>query len=176
MVSDGGIAPAISPQGTRLAFAREITDNNIWRASTHDGSGGSDPVRLIASTHSDQVGRYSPDGRQNRLCVGPYGPVGDLDCEFRWDQLVQLTSLENAGAPSWSPDGQKIVFSSPISGSPQVYAISLGGGKPLQITSAAPGCTIPRYSRDSQVDLLRLAADRAIRGLEDRFAEGAPYR
>jgi eukaryotic-like serine/threonine-protein kinase len=150
VVSDGGIAPAISPQGTRLAFAREITDNNIWRASTHDGSGGSDPVRLIASTRSDQVGRYSPDGRQIAFVSDRTGQSEIWIANADGTNQIQLTSLENAGAPSWSPDGQKIVFSSPISGSPQVYAISLGGGKPLQITSAATGCTIPRYSRDGK--------------------------
>jgi Tol biopolymer transport system component/predicted Ser/Thr protein kinase len=150
VVSDGGIAPAISRQGTRLAFAREITDNNIWRASTHDGAGKSDPVQLIASTRSDQVGRYSPDGKQIAFVSDRTGQSEIWIANADGTNQIQLTSLENAGAPSWSPDGQKIVFSSPISGSPQVYAVPLGGGKPLQITSAPAGCTIPRYSRDGK--------------------------
>ncbi len=110
----------------------------------------SDRSDSIASTRSDQVGRYSPDGRQIAFVSDRTGQSEIWIANADGTNQVQLTSLENAGAPSWSPDGQKIVFSSPISGSPQVYAISLGGGKPLQITSAAPGCTIPRYSRDGK--------------------------
>ena len=77
-----------------------------------------------------------PDGRQIAFVSDRTGQAEIWIANADGTNQIQLTSLENAGAPSWSPDGQKIVFSSPISGSPQVYAISLGGGKPLQITSS----------------------------------------
>ena len=38
------------------------------------------------------------------------------------------------GSPSWSPDGQRIVYVSDASGTPQLYVISKNGGQPSRLT------------------------------------------
>jgi serine/threonine protein kinase/WD40 repeat protein len=152
LVSEGGISPAISRQGTRLAFAREITDNNIWRASTHGGSGKSPPVALIASTRSDQVGQYSPDGKQIAFVSDRSGHSEIWIANADGTNEIQLTSLpsDQAGSPGWSPDGQKIVFGWMASGTHQIYTIPVSGGKPSQITNSPATCVLPQYSRDGR--------------------------
>ena len=152
VLSDGGIAPAISRQGNRLVFAREVTDNNIWRAAVQDSAGKAAPVQLIASTRSDQVGRYSPDGKQIAFVSDRTGQAEIWLAHADGTNQIQLTSLpsDQAGALSWSPDGQKIVFAWAAGGSPQVYTIPVTGGKPLQLTSLSPSCSTPRYSNDGK--------------------------
>jgi len=149
-MSEGGISPTISRQGNRLAFAREITDNNIWRASTQGAAAG--PVQLIASTRSDQVGRYSPDGKQIAFVSDRSGHSEIWLASADGTNQIQLTSLpgDQAGSPSWSPDGQTIAFGWMDRGTAQIYTIPVTGGKPLQITYSSPGCTIPSYSRDGK--------------------------
>lgn len=150
IMSGGGISPAISRQGNRLAFAREITDNNIWRASTHDGAEKAAP--LIASTRSDQAGRYSPDGKQIVFISDRSGQSEIWIADSNGNNQVQLTSMpsDQAGSPSWSPDGQKIVFAWMNGGNTQIYTMPATGGKPLRMTNMSPSCSIPRYSRDGK--------------------------
>ena len=152
VMSDGGIGPAISHQGNRLAFAREITDNNIWRASTGGETGKSSAAPLIASTRSDQVGRYSPDGKQIVFVSDRSGLSEIWLANADGTNQLQLTSLpsDQAGSPSWSPDGQKIAFDWRDGGTTQIYTIPIAGGKPLRITKMSPGCSVPRYSRDGK--------------------------
>ncbi|EJS89547.1 translocation protein TolB, partial [Pasteurella multocida subsp. multocida str. Anand1_cattle] len=76
-------------------------------------------------------------------------------------QISQLTSgTGNNTEPSWSPDGQTIVFTSDRSGSPQVYQMSAsGGGASLVSTGGrsysgqmtADGSAIIMISRDNNV-------------------------
>lgn len=152
VMSDGGIAPAISRPGNRLAFAREITDNNIWRAPTGGQARKSSAVPLIASTRSDQVGRYSPDGKQIVFVSDRSGQSEIWLANADGTNQIQLTSLprDQAGSPSWSPDGQKIAFDWRDGGTTQIYTIPITGGKPLQITNMSSGSSIPRYSRDAK--------------------------
>ena len=150
VLSDGGIAPAISRQGTRMAFSREINDNNIWRVPAQEGAGKA--VQLIASTRSDQVGRYSPDGKRIAFISDRTGQAEIWLSNADGTNQIQLTSLpsDQAGAVSWSPDGQNIVFGWVAGGTAQVFAIPVSGGKPRQITNSPGGSSVPRYSRDGK--------------------------
>ena len=57
--------PAISRSGDRLAYQREVGDDNIWRLSlSGPGVAAGPPTRFIASTRDDSVTQYSPDGKR----------------------------------------------------------------------------------------------------------------
>lgn len=50
-------------------------------------------------------------------------------------KVTLLGKIVNASAPSFSPDGKRVVFITGISGSPQVWTVSATGGWPDQITA-----------------------------------------
>ena len=52
--------------------------------------------------------------------------------------------------PAWSPDGQKLVFTSDRSGSPQIYEVAIQGGKPKRLSFEGSYNARPRYSPDGK--------------------------
>ena len=106
---DGASAPAVSPDGTRLAFVRESGDDGGDIAIA--GVDGKD-ARLITHDHAFNFRpAWSPDGERLAFASerdgNPEIYVMDADGENR----VRLTDdPASDGAPAWSPDGTLIAF------------------------------------------------------------------
>ena len=58
-------------------------------------------------------------------------------------------------APSWSPDGTQLVYTSTRSGLSQVFVISANGGTPVQLTNEMNGAFNPVWSADGSQIILR---------------------
>ena len=73
-------------------------------------------------------------------------------CDRDRTNAVQVTSLRGPplGTPRWSPDGERIVFDSSLSGQWGVYVIAASGGWPVALTNAASFNAIPSWSHDGQ--------------------------
>jgi TolB protein len=52
--------------------------------------------------------------------------------------------------PTWSPDGDEIIYSFDGSGGPQLYRISASGGDGQQISTGHSYCTEPNWSPDGK--------------------------
>ena len=110
--------PTWSPDARRIAFVSERDGNwNIYVANA-DGSG---TTRLTHHAASDWRPSWSPDGRRIafvsiRDVNRPYFPGMNSDIyavNADGTDLARLTDNDRAnGAPAWSPDGRRIVFSS----------------------------------------------------------------
>jgi len=72
-------------------------------------------------------------------------PSDDLD-----RKVAMLAKMGFAGAPSFSPDGKRVVFLSNISGSPQVWTVSATGGWPDQITAFDDPVANVKWSPDGE--------------------------
>jgi Tol biopolymer transport system component len=59
---------AISRDGKRLVYARDLEDTNIWRASLK-GEHVTGPANFIASMRRDIQARYSPGWKANRIRI-----------------------------------------------------------------------------------------------------------
>jgi TolB protein len=137
LTDDGAaVQPCISPDGAQIAFASN-------RAGTWDiwviGLDGSAPVQITDGRGDELHPSYSPDGSQIAYC--------ERDRHGQWS--ICLTDARAGGVkgrlceglfPSWSPDGERLVFQRPRARGPRgfgIWTIELVDGEPRLPTEIA---------------------------------------
>ncbi len=158
-----------SPDGRRIAFASDQSGNYEIYVMNADGSG------LTQLTHSDRDDynlAWSPDGQRiafvshrpadlvlpgafSRMRI--YGSdsaqmLGNFDIYLVNSDGSGLTQLtDDAGNdfnPSWSPDGQSIVFISDRDGDSDIYVMNSEGSDLTRLTHSREGEMLPNWSPD----------------------------
>lgn len=111
LVVPGGLDPAVSPDGTRLAFGlRDGSAVQLWTSALD----GSDRRRLTSGPAVSSTPDWSPDG--TRLALTRYTvPAGTpslavVDADGTDGRVVPGST--GLAAASWSPDGTLLAFSS----------------------------------------------------------------
>ena len=122
---------------------------SLWRVRL---SGG-DLESIQAAANSAYYPSIAPNG--NRLAF-----VWNNNDENIWkvplfaDKTAQsvkiIASTTEDSTPSYSPDGQRIVFGSRRSGSPEIYVSAPDGSSVMQLTSMASETGSPRWSPDGK--------------------------
>src|SRR5688572_26128669 len=157
--------------GSALAQRRPITHEDVW---------------LMKRVGEPVV---SPDGRQVvfSLTEPDYDPakqVSDLwivpaDGSAPPRRLTATRSPESG--PVWSPDGERLAFSSRREGdeAPQIYVLPLSGGEAQRVTSVAGGAATPQWRPDGKAllfesDFDSLAAERKARKHTARVYDAMP--
>jgi dipeptidyl aminopeptidase/acylaminoacyl peptidase len=115
--------PQISPDGSRVAFTRVVTDEkrtgyetSVWIVAA---SGNEAPSRLTNGKH-DQHARWSPDGKSLAFVrggekddTGQPRPPQIAILSLAGGEARIITDLpKGAAGPVWSPDSKRIAFSS----------------------------------------------------------------
>ena len=143
---NGNFEPAWSPDGTQIAYfsrkkggiwlipalggaARRLTDFGSWPAWSPDGS------RIVFQSgvrvDFSQVG-YAAMPPSTLWTVSAQGGAP-----------TQLTHPGNPGgghgAPTWSPDGRLIAFTSTSTGLQEIWTISANGGTPQRVVAGGVG-------------------------------------
>ena len=130
----------LSGDGSWLAYTREDHHGNLWRIDLPAAGKKAKEIRLTSGTFSYGKSNFSPDGR---WIVFARGPNRDETNVFKMPvaggEPVQLTFLNRATSPAWSPDGQRVAFVSNQNGTPTVWTIGANGGtaQPLERTNAS---------------------------------------
>ena len=71
--------------------------------------------------------------------------------EMKSKSYRALTSGKySISSPSWSPDGNSILFSRDMGNKTQAYIMKLNGGEPMALTSSSKGVMNPVWSNDGQ--------------------------
>ncbi len=104
---EGARLPAVSADGSKLAYTRSMRDLNIWRQSL---AGDTEPEPLIRSTRLDHLPRYSPDGRRIAFISDRTGSMQLWVADNDGTNALQLTSYEGelVTLPNWSADSRRI--------------------------------------------------------------------
>jgi Tol biopolymer transport system component/predicted Ser/Thr protein kinase len=152
-IAGAGFTQAISRDGKRLAYTRNLSDLNIWRVQL-PGTGPAKPVSapLISSSRTEASAQYSPDGKRIAFASDRSGNMEIWVSDDDGSHAVQVTTLGKAysGTPRWSPDGQRIAFDWNVAGHWDIYTVNAGGGGLQRMTTDSFDHNIPSYSRDGK--------------------------
>ena len=145
LTSDGNenLQPAWSPDGTQIAFFSR-KKGGIWMIPALGGT-----ARRLTGFGGKPA--WSPDGSRivfQSVGILDYSPTGlaiTLPSSTLWmvdargGAPTQLTQPGNPngghGAPTWSPDGKKIAFSSVSASLQEIWTIPANGGTPLRLVA-----------------------------------------
>ena len=112
--------PAVSPDGRTVVYVLRTTDTEadadrfaLWSVR-RSGDGWGDPVQLTRGT-ADTSPAFSPDGERIAFLRGGEGPGQVFVLPVHGGEAEQVTDLPaGAGAPVWSPAGDRIAFSAGV--------------------------------------------------------------
>ncbi|MGP8243045.1 MAG: winged helix-turn-helix domain-containing protein [Bryobacteraceae bacterium] len=147
-----GLDPAVSPDGSMLAYARQnIEQTSIWRLNAGGGARNATPAtaRLISSTRRDFTADLSPDGKRLIFSSARTGTTDIWLCDLDGGNLKRVTSF-GASTPRWSPDGRQVVFESTRDGQSEIYSIDIGTNAVRRLTFDPAADVRPSWSRDGR--------------------------
>ena len=131
---ENNTAPALSPDGTRIAYISERAGDTVLALTNRDGSSFTRLARGVrASDPIDHVA-WSPDGTQLVFAqnCGLYTIRADGS-----DRQALLEPVADAcyNDPNWSPDGTRIIFAATADSSHSaIFSIAAGGGQATNVT------------------------------------------
>jgi Tol biopolymer transport system component/DNA-binding winged helix-turn-helix (wHTH) protein len=173
--------PALSPDGTRIAFAweRPGEKTNLYLKLLD----APNPVQLTTSPGSDDEPTWSPDGQRIAFVrrAGENCDLFSVPSIGGAPQRLAACGSRDAGKISWSPQGKEIALSAPVSGGPlRIEILNLQTGERRPLTSPPRewlGDEEPSFSPDgATVSFLRSFSD----GVSDIYtvssAGGEPRR
>jgi Tol biopolymer transport system component len=148
------VEPAVSPDGTQIAFARYNPDDQGNLMIYVMNADGSDPRPVMEEQPKlNWRPTWSPDGSQLLFVSNRDGP-NDMNIYRVNVDGSELTNMTESPPghdidPDWSPDGSQIVFSSdrdsPTRG---LYIMNADGTDVREIPGPECLCAYPRWSPD----------------------------
>jgi Tol biopolymer transport system component len=136
------VAPQVSPDGSRIAFAS--FRNGAWAIYVIDANGGNEQ-KLTPDSMQASLPDWSPDGTNiifvNNACVEESCTESDIFVmDADGSDITQLTDdLGNNLYPSYSPDGTRIAFchNADLTFPPaDIFVINADGTNPTNVTNS----------------------------------------
>ncbi len=154
VTGEGAYAPAVSPDGRRIAFTRYQNDRNIWRLDRANPSAAwTQPRKLseLSSTRDEAFPAMSPDGTRIAFVSNRSGAFDIWVSNSDGSNVVQRTFLGSlSGSVEWSPDGKQIAFDWNPDGNWDVYIVGADQGDPRRLTTSPSDEFVDAWSRDGR--------------------------
>ena len=159
--SELNIAPALSPDGRRIAFlsARGLVSIDLYVADADSGR----IVRRLTSTATDahyssiqfinSAGTWDPSSEHVAIATIVAGRAALAIFSARTGKRVRdiaLSGVDEVLNPSWAPDGHAIAFTGMRQGLTDLYVYDLGAARLQQLTCDAYADVHPAWSPDSR--------------------------
>jgi Tol biopolymer transport system component len=155
------VAPAWSPDGTRIVFAAAgdsgTYGNDIYVVNV-DGTG---LTRLTNHPEEEGAPAWSPDGTRIAFFRETGGSADIFDMNASGGDMRQLTDLPGSEwDPTWSPDGETIAFKSSRTtpGNEDIFLMTAAGSDVTPITDHPGRDVDPAWSPDGSQ--IAFASDR----------------
>jgi Tol biopolymer transport system component/DNA-binding winged helix-turn-helix (wHTH) protein len=145
-----GSAPAVAARGDRIAYVRGRGTFHIWRADLTAEQPEATATRLIYSTRTEALARYSPDATQIAFQSNRSGSTEIWLTGGDGADPERITSFNGAytSAPSWCSDGRRIAFDSRASGVSAIYVEGIGERVPRMVVTSQDNLSLPVWSQD----------------------------
>ena len=145
-------APALSPDGQRLAYSEQVDNTAITRLEMPEGAGQPVLTKLIGSTRLDLHAEYSPDGDRIAFASNRSGRFEVWSSDRDGSNPVQLTSMSFPWCSSvhWSPDGHRILFTAIDAESSDIRVVDSEGGGARALVSGPSDDLEANWSRDGE--------------------------
>lgn len=140
--------PAVSGDGSLLAFQQVRNEVNIWRANAD----GSQRQALLESTRWDLHPQVAPDGSEIAFSSNRGGSYEVWIAGREGSDARPLTQFAGpfTGTPRFSPDGARLAFDARPKGHADIFVIPRTGGEPRQLTDRDGDDLAPSWSQDGR--------------------------
>ncbi|MDT8435970.1 MAG: BamA/TamA family outer membrane protein [Gemmatimonadota bacterium] len=164
------IAPALSPDGTRLVYLSDRAHDlhgffDLWVADVETGR----PLRRLAAAarsgsfeslrYLTSAAEWAPDGRRVAFVAAAGGRDALIVADAETGEVVSrwTPDLNGIQSPTWSPDGRRIAFTGLRGGISDLYAWEVGTDRLERLTADRFSQLHPAWSPDGR--LLAYATD-----------------
>ncbi|MGE0542593.1 MAG: protein kinase [Dehalococcoidia bacterium] len=141
--------PALSPDGSRIAFVSNRDGSQQIYTMTIDGSQVQRITKDASNNHSPA---WRPDGSEIVFTSNRDGRDHLWIVPAEGGEPRQLTSGQQTdGNASWSPDGRSIAYhSDKVDGVQHIFVQDVSGGTPAQVTTGSAKDVMPAWSPDGK--------------------------
>ncbi len=148
----GGVAPAWSPDGTRLLIGGALGGSDLWTIPVDGGFPQSLNIRMgEVAFQASNAPRYSPDGESISYLANVAG-AAELHLQSLADgtkrQITRLGARINSY--SWSPNGRHIALASDKYGSYDIWIANVVSGDVHRLTMDARYEVFPSWTPDGR--------------------------
>jgi Tol biopolymer transport system component len=145
--------PALSVDGSHLAFiAPDSGDDKLWIAAA-DGSGAVRPTANFGSSSAEEASpTWAPADDSVAFVSTTLGNAAIIDLAAATDAAQALTDGTSTDVdPAWSPDGRSVAFASTRDGDLGIFVLTIGTGQVVRVSPQPSNAGQPSWLADGRI-------------------------